>query len=148
MPPQDEERAADRQLESELKELQRERAEIISGHATQASAEMARFQECLAGKLQAAADARDYQRANLQLHFDLEKKHAWDEYLQGKSRLRDQVIHTHVERKKRLDAVKLGRTWAARRPSQACFPIQKGAGLTRVYHASAFLVLPPLPVHR
>jgi hypothetical protein len=70
--------------------------------------ELAKVRDILRRKLQIAEDSRQYQLANLRLHLELEKKRAWDEYTTGKARLREQLILSHIERRKRLDAIKLG----------------------------------------
>jgi hypothetical protein len=96
------------EYEAELRALQLEREGIICGLAIQSSAELEKCKEILACKLQAAADTREYQRANLERHFELEKKYAWEEYCQGKARLREQIVVMHMERKKRIDTLKAG----------------------------------------
>lgn len=101
------EAARDRELASELEILRKEREDIISGVALETSPELARVKESLGKRLDVALCAREYQLANLQKHFDLEKKKAWDEFCNGKARLREQIILTHVDRRKRLDAFKL-----------------------------------------
>lgn len=98
--------AGDLQLEAELAALVREREEIIAGSAIDASPELLRFKEALRRKLKAAADQREYQRANLRLQFDFEKQQAMDEYHFEKEKLREQIISAHAERRKRLESVK------------------------------------------
>jgi hypothetical protein len=100
--------ARDRQLASELEVLKAEREDIISGVAVDCTPELAKVRDILRRKLQIAEDSRQYQLANLRLHLELEKKRAWDEYTTGKARLREQLILSHIERRKRLDAIKLG----------------------------------------
>jgi hypothetical protein len=102
--------ARDRQLASELEVLRQERADILHGSAVENSVEMAKIHDILRRKLQIAEDSRQYQLANLGLHLELEKKRAWDEYMAGKARLREQVVLSHIERRKRFDALKLGGT--------------------------------------
>jgi hypothetical protein len=105
------EAARDLQLMSELHVLRQERDDIIRGVAVDSSSELAKIHEVLRRKLQIAEDSRQYQLANLGLHLELEKKRAWDEYMAGKARLREQVILSHIERRKRFDALKLGGTF-------------------------------------
>jgi hypothetical protein len=102
------EAARDRQLASELEALKAEREDIISGVAVDSTPELAKVRDILRRKLQIAEDSRQYQLANLRLHLELEKKRAWDEFMTGKARLREQLILSHIERRKRLDAIKLG----------------------------------------
>jgi hypothetical protein len=103
----DDEASRDAQLALELTALRREREDIISG-ASIAGPDLDRVSVAFKRKLQATADAREYQMANLRLHFELEKKLALDEMLAAKGRLRDQIIVTHGERKKKFDAIKVG----------------------------------------
>lgn len=102
-----EDNAGDRQLESELATLLRERDEIISGAAIDASAELVRFRVALASKLKVAADKREYQRAHLRLQFAYARQQAMDEFREGKAKIREQIISSYAERKKRLDAFKV-----------------------------------------
>lgn len=95
-------------LEAELAVLARERRDIISGLTLQNMPELESASDRLAARLQLAADARDYSARHLRAHFDLEKQQAWDEYCAGKARLREDVLGTHMERRKRLDVLKTG----------------------------------------
>lgn len=96
----------DRQLAVELEALKKERSEIIDGSGLSDSGDLVRVQKTLEKKLQIARDTRDYKRESLCLHLELEKKRAWDEFLQGKSQLRNQIVATHMERRRRLDQIK------------------------------------------
>jgi hypothetical protein len=96
----------DAQLSQELEALQREREDIISGVAIASAADLARVTAAFERKIQATNDARAYQMSNLRLHFELEKKLALDEMILAKARLREQIIVTYVERKKKFDAIR------------------------------------------
>lgn len=96
----------DTQLLKDLDDLLKERDDIMRLAETMTCEGFEGLFDSISKRLKSITDYRDYQIANINAAFALEQQQAWDEFLDGKRKLREDMLRTAVDNRRRVNSCK------------------------------------------
>lgn len=100
----------------------KEREQIMSYARREFPPQLSDLVETVKKRLQRASDYRDFQLANLRAQTLVEHKRAWNEFEEGKTALRHNMLTLAVERRRRLEALRPSGTSPAHPTSPQTHP--------------------------
>lgn len=106
IPLDDSEAERNRQLDEELRVLQKEREQILAAAEMDSSPMFQDLEKQVKNRFKLAAEYRDLQLANLRSDFKVELQQARNEFQRGKRALLSEILSISVDRRRRLDALR------------------------------------------